>query len=187
MSKVIGKVEKYDGRIFKCQEMAIELSDGTIITRNLVEKSSCVVALVRHKSRNTVFLTEEFRVGSLEEELGFVAGIVDEGEIDDEAVVRELEEETGYPVEQVESIHFLGEGLTSSGFTNEKISYYYIEVDGEPKEQKLDHDERIKLIEVQFDDMLSYMNNGTISGNHAQVCTFKYLMNQAHIHLQGDN
>jgi 8-oxo-dGTP pyrophosphatase MutT (NUDIX family) len=180
MTKVIGSKEVYDGRIFKCHELVIETDEETIITRNLVCKSPCVVALVRHRGegRDQIVLTKEFRVGTMKKEYGFVAGMIDEGESPSQAIVRELNEETGYRENNINKITYLGQSETSSGFTDELIHYFYIEVVGEPSEQHFDHDENIELEYVDYNKLLPLINAEVITSSHAQVCTLKYFMHK---------
>jgi ADP-ribose pyrophosphatase len=176
---VIGSKEKYDGKIFKCHELVIEMEDGSVITRNLVSKSPCVVALVRLRGNGDyVVLTREFRVGTMKEEYGFVAGMVDKGEQAKHAAIRELREETGYTENNINKLVYIGQSETSSGFTDEIIWYYYIEVVGDPVEQELDQDEKIDLEYIDYRDLLTWIKEGKITSSHAQVCVLKYFMHK---------
>jgi 8-oxo-dGTP pyrophosphatase MutT (NUDIX family) len=88
--------------------------------------------------------------------------------------VREVIEETGLIPYKVE---YLGESYTSSGFTNEHIHHFYVEVNSKNKrEQELDHDEQITLVHIPFNDVLRYINDSKLVGSHAHACLLKYLL-----------
>lgn len=157
--------------VTKCLEI-----DGKNITRDVIIKRPCVVALVKDTSGFTPFaiLVNEFRVGTMKKENGFPAGIVDEGEEPIQAIVREVIEETGLIPYHVE---YLGDTYTSSGFTNEHIHHFYVEVNSKNKrEQELDHDEQITLVHIPFDDVAKYIADGRLNGNHAHATYLKYLL-----------
>lgn len=159
----------YDGRIFTVQKQYLTV-DGKAIERDVVLKNNAVVCLVKHRTEEFIILTKEFRVGTFQDEIGFVAGIVDEGEAPIEAAIRETVEETGYtPVK----IDYLGFANSSAGFTNERIHHFYVEVDGVSKGQKLDTDENIKLINATIEDVFEMLQDGSISGSHAHVNILK--------------
>jgi ADP-ribose pyrophosphatase len=163
---------KFKGVVFNVVSRKIEIG-GQVIQREVVEKRPCVVVLVKHRTKNTVIIAEEFRAGSMSIEWGFPAGIIDEGEIPKESAMREIKEETGYvPL----FIEYLGSTYSSAGFTNEFIHYFYAEVDGEPGAQDLDGDESVKRIEIPFDKLPEAFTDGRINGNHAHTCYLKYLL-----------
>jgi 8-oxo-dGTP pyrophosphatase MutT (NUDIX family) len=58
-----------------------------------------------------------------------VAGLVDTGISPEEAILKEIREETGYIGERA---HFLLTGPKSAGITNEMTLDYYVAVTGNP-------------------------------------------------------
>lgn len=172
------------GVVYSDTTFEVTLSDGKKIMRDMITKSPCVVALVKDTSTSnpTAILVNEFRIGSMKNENGFPAGIIDHKETPIQAVVREVIEETGMIPYKVD---YLGESFTSSGFTNEKIHYFYVEVNNkEMRKQELDHDEQITLVHIPFNDIWRYINDGELTGSHAHACLLKYLMKEHGIWLK---
>ena len=157
--KVVEQEHQYDGVVFDVIKLTLEHDDGTRFKRNLVSKSECVVVLTYHKDKEKFLLTKEFRVGSMSESFGFVAGMIDKGETPESAAERELQEETGYGIPSRGSkLMYLGNCFSSSGFTDERVHYYYAEVSGSPFPQQLDHDEKIELVEVTKNGLLNFVH-----------------------------
>jgi 8-oxo-dGTP pyrophosphatase MutT (NUDIX family) len=176
MTRVIATEMNREGAIYTDETRTIILDDNSKIVRDVIIKRPCVVALVKDVSTSTPFavLVNEFRVGTMKNENGFPAGIVDEGEEPIQAIVREVIEETGMIPVKVE---YLGDSYTSSGFTNEHIHHFYVEVDGKnQKEQELDHDEQITLVHIPFNDVFGYIESGKLVGSHAHACLLKYIL-----------
>lgn len=185
--KVVGEVlstkRLFNGIVFNVDEFKIGLTHHTKsgcagqvmeVTRQLVTKRPCVVALVKHRGNDKFLLVKEFRIGAMCEEFGLVAGIVDAGETTWDAVIRELREEVGYKPKLVQQI---GESFSSSGFTNEHITYFYIEVEEEGRvEQSLDSDEIIIVRDVKFNELTNMIKWGEIKGNHAKACVLHFML-----------
>jgi len=152
------------------------VTEKCIITRQVVSKRPCVVALVKHIETNEFFILKEFRVGAMKEEWGFVAGIIDEGETAWGAIIREVQEEIGYKPKLVEQI---GESFSSSGFTDEHITYFYIEVSDTMKaDKRTDNDEFISEMLVGLDNIKKMIASGAIKNNHAKACYLHYLLSK---------
>lgn len=173
MSKILSSEIVFEGKVFKVERRTIELEDGKTIMREVVVKNPVVVCIVNHLSQDSIILTKEYRVGSDEIEYGLVAGIIDEGEQPIDAVKREVLEETGY---EAMGIDFLGDAYSSSGFTNEHVYYFYVEVNGEPKEQNLDSDESIDLFYAPVEGFENMFHNDMIKGNHAHTALLKSIL-----------
>lgn len=179
--EVLEQKKLFKGIVFDVDELKIELTESTFgqikgqttITRQLVTKNPVVVAMVKNIETDRFILTKEFRVGAMRDEYGFVAGIIDEGETPWDAVIRELKEETGYKPTMVKQI---GESYSSSGFTNEHVSLFYIEVSNSGRgHQKLDKDEIIHVEEMSFSKIIELVKDGQISSNHAKACILHHV------------
>jgi ADP-ribose pyrophosphatase len=109
------------------------------------EKPDGVIIVAHHVRRAKIVVTREYRVVLGNDEYGFPAGLVDEGETVADAARRELKEETG-----LEVVRFLREGppvYSSAGMTDESVAMVYVECDGEPSAEANQDSE---LIEVLF-------------------------------------
>ena len=77
-----------------------------------------VVIIIHDNKREKVLLNREYRMAMGEWVYNFPAGMIDEGETVDEAAKRELLEETGLCLEQIEEIW--EESYSAVGYSNEK-------------------------------------------------------------------
>jgi ADP-ribose pyrophosphatase len=89
-----------------------------------------VVIVPFHTSENKLVITREYRVPLADYEVGFPAGLVDDGESVEQAVRRELKEETGLNLTRVISTSPLI--YSSAGMTDESVAMVYIECNGRP-------------------------------------------------------
>ncbi|MNW28221.1 ADP-ribose pyrophosphatase [compost metagenome] len=164
------------GHIYQDRTVTLQFDNaqtsGDVLIRDVITKAPCIIALVKNVTRNTIVLCKEFRVGSMREEYGFPAGMIDPGELPIQAAIREVFEETGYIAKRITS---LGEPVyTSSGFTDEHSYLYYVEVEGDPTGQDLDQDESIEVVEVSTEDMRAMLDKGEICSAQALACLFRY-------------
>ncbi|MEK5036263.1 NUDIX hydrolase [Paenibacillus sp. FSL R7-0302] len=167
--KFLSQDHKYRSPIFEVIQQTLTVN-GNKIVRDVVMKSPCVVCIVHNIDFDTVVLTKEFRIGTFDEELGLIAGMIDKNEQPIQAAIRETIEETGY---QPVAIEFLGNSNSSTGFTNERIHHFYVQVSGDRKEQDLDSDEYIAIEEKPFKKLPYLIDSGWIQGNHAHAAVLK--------------
>jgi nudix-type nucleoside diphosphatase (YffH/AdpP family) len=122
----------YDG-VFKLDEITVSHSqfDGTMSAdRNalIFERGDSVGALLMHRDRPEVILVEQFRAPTWarSDKIGWmieaVAGVIEEGETAEQAIAREVFEETGYRVTSFEPIATY---FASPGASSERVSLYY--------------------------------------------------------------
>ena len=98
-----------------------------------------VWVVVENISRETFVLVEQFRPLVDARVIELVAGLVDSGLTPEEAIIKEIREETGY---HTEAVHFLLSGPKSAGLTNETTYDYYATVSGNAWPQELETSER---------------------------------------------
>ena len=92
-------------------------------------KPDAVVIVAFHLRQGKLVVNRERRVALGGDEYGFPAGLVDEGETVEDAVRRELKEETGLAVTQILKV---GPPVYSSaGMTDESVSMVFVECDGD--------------------------------------------------------
>jgi len=84
------------------------------------------------KKRCKLVLIKEFRIPIRDFEIGFPAGLIDEGETPAETATRELYEETGLNVTKV--IRASKPIYSSAGMTDESVVMVFVECEGEIKE-----------------------------------------------------
>ena len=94
-------------------------------TTEMYDHGNAVAVLLYNESKKTILLTEQFRLptyingnktGML---LEACAGIIDEGETPEETIKREIKEELGYVIENVEKVY---EAYSSPGCLTELLT-----------------------------------------------------------------
>ncbi len=148
----------------------IEKKDGTKEeqTREVYHTADGVTVLLYNKEKKTVVLTRQFRIATYLNNnpngllIETCAGIK-EDENDCEAVVREIEEETGFRVEKAKKIFEL---YSTPGCNTEKIYYFIAEY---ADHQKIaegggleDEQEDIDVLEMPFKEAYLKMEKGEI-------------------------
>ena len=104
-----------------------------------------VMIVALHTSKNKIVVTREYRVPLADYEYGFPAGLIDEGESVEQAVRRELKEETGLNLTRV--IRVSPPLYSSAGMTDESVAMVYIECNGRPSTAA---NTATEIIEVDF-------------------------------------
>lgn len=116
------------------------------------------VVIVAMTQDNKLVVTKEYRVPVQNYEIGFPAGLIDEDESPEDAVRRELEEETGLIVDEV--LHISPAVLSSAGLTDEAVHLAYVKVSGEPNKDKLEASEDIETMLLSGMDVGELLTNG---------------------------
>lgn len=119
----LSQQEIFSGRVFDVRVDAVRLSDGSTARRELVSHPGgvCVAALT---DDGCVLTVRQFRYGAQEVLLELPAGKLEPGENPDEAVRRELSEETGVTADVWYS---LGEMYPTPAYCGEVIHMYAAE------------------------------------------------------------
>ena len=97
-------------------------------SEDLGVKVAGVAIVARHKSQDKLLLLKEFRMAINKTIVNVVSGMIDEGETIEEAVKRELYEETGLTDITIKRI--LKPSYSSVGMSDEKVILVYADVDG---------------------------------------------------------
>ena len=156
--KTLSSELKFTGRIIRVVHDRIELPDGNLSMRELVEHPGgvCVAAVNEH---GEFLIVEQFRYAFKTEILEFPAGKLEPGEDPLEAAKRELIEETGYEADAMLS---LGEVWPSVGYLTERIHLYYAPITHFVG-QKLDPQEFLNVKTYSYDQLVSMVNHNLIN------------------------
>ena len=100
---------------------------------------------------NKLVVTKEFRVPIQNYEIGFPAGLIDQDETPEDAVRRELKEETGLVVDEI--MHISPEVISSAGLSNEAVHLAYVRVSGTPNIDMLEESEDIETYLLSKDEV----------------------------------
>jgi ADP-ribose pyrophosphatase len=120
--KTLSSRSVFDGRAVKLRVDTVETADGRETTREIVEHIDCVVIAAVDENDN-VLLVRQYREAIEKELLEMPAGGIDSGEDPETAVLREMQEETGYLPGKVER---LGGFYSAPGYCTEYLFLYLV-------------------------------------------------------------
>jgi ADP-ribose pyrophosphatase len=128
------KLDKHQvlfSKYFRLEEYSLshELFEGgysNIFTREIFERGSVVALLPYDPERRKVVLIEQFRAGAIGDEqtpwlFECVAGVIEEGESEDQVAIRESREEADCDIQQ---LHQISRYYVSPGGTTELCTLY---------------------------------------------------------------
>lgn len=148
-----------------------EKRDGTTeeVSREVYLTANGVAVLLFNREKSTVVLTKQFRMPTYLNKnssgmmLEVCAGIVEENEDPQEAVIREIEEETGYRIKEVKKIF---EMYMTPGSVAEMLYYFTAEYLSNQKINEggglEDENEDIEVIELSFEAAYNKIKSGEI-------------------------
>jgi nudix-type nucleoside diphosphatase (YffH/AdpP family) len=163
---------------FKIEEarLRFERYDGTMsepVRRLNFERGDSVAALLIDPWTRMVYLTEQFKYPAYEKAGGWlidvVAGMLDAGETPEQAVRREIVEESGFAAEALEPIATF---FVSPGGSSERIHLYCATVRGGPPRSGgglASEHEDIKVIAWSFDEFLERFRAGELADAKALI------------------
>lgn len=141
--KVVSSKTVFEGRAVRLRVDTVQLPDGRQTTREVVEHSPCV-AIIAVDDKDNVLLVEQFRQSIGKKLLEIPAGGIEPGESPEEAVCREMQEETGFLPRKVEK---LGGFYSAPGFCTEFL-YLYLASDLTPSQLVAEDTEGIVIKRV---------------------------------------
>lgn len=127
-------------------------------TLEYVDKKQCVIGLVLNHDATKALFVKQYRAGCASPIYECPAGVVDDGELAEDAMIRELREECGIKEQDVDSIKYLNSYYSSVGWTNEMASMFLITLrqDFIHAEQQLDEDESLTYTWFEFNKELPH-------------------------------
>ena len=143
--EITNKKIVYDG-INKVEELTIKNNDKEF-KREVLNFGNGVGAIVKDTVKNKYIFVSQYRAGAEGLMVEIVAGKIDKGEKAEEAIKREIMEETGY---KVDSINHLKDFYTCPSSSNEVISVFYVEVSEQVNDGGGLDDENISIVEVEM-------------------------------------
>ena len=155
--KTVSAQTKYTGHIINVRVDDVILSDNKIHPREVVEHPGGVVIVPFLDDK--IILIKQWRHPVNCELMELPAGKLDKGEDPFEAAKRELEEETGYKTNNLESLGYI---YTTPGFSNEKL-YLYKATDLIPSKTNFDEGEFIEPFIVSIDEAEILIKEGKIT------------------------
>ncbi len=141
--RTISSQQIFDGHAVRLRVDTIVTADGRQSTREIVEHSDCIGVVAIDEDDN-VLLVRQYRKAIEKELLELPAGGIDPGETPEEAVIREMQEETGYKPGKVER---LAGFYSSPGFLTEYL-HLYLATDLTPSRLHAEDTASISLVRV---------------------------------------
>lgn len=142
-------------------------SKSQIHNLEVLVREPTVAILLYDKTQHGILLTEQFRVGPLENRVnpwvyGLPAGIVDQGEDKQQAAIRETLEETGYCCTDIEQI---GEFYLSPGGSNETTTLFFAtaQLKASGLHGEIGENEDIKTHVLPFEEAYQMLKQGNLS------------------------
>ncbi|MGX8698746.1 MAG: NUDIX domain-containing protein [bacterium] len=155
--KKLSEERIFDGFIFRVHRDTVELADGRVSFREIVDHHGGVSILALDE-KGMVPLVRQFRYAYGKEILEIPAGKLEAGEEPLDCALRELSEETGYSAGHIES---LGTLYPTPGYCSEIIHLYFA-TDLRPGKAHLDEGEFLNVEKLPFETLCERCLSGEI-------------------------
>lgn len=119
---------------------------------NIDDKIDAVVMVATHIEENKVVIIRQFRVPLNGYVYELPAGLIDKGEDLETTVRRELKEETGLQLVEIDYQKTKKKTYISSGMTDESVAFVYCSCTGEISKEYLEADEDIEVFLMSKED-----------------------------------
>jgi len=145
----------FDGRAIKVRVDTVRKPGGRQTTREIVEHSP-VIAVIAVDAGDNILLVKQYRRAIDKELLEIPAGGIDEGEDPEAAVVREMQEETGF---RPRKLVRLGGFYAAPGYATEYL-HVYLATDLVPGHLHAEDTDEIELLRVPVKDIPGLIASG---------------------------
>ena len=148
---------EYEGKILNLRVDTVRMPGGRLATREIAEHSNsvCVVPI---DNQGNVLLVRQYRKPAEADLLEVPAGGIEGDEDSTEAVLRELQEETGHTAGKLQ---LLSSFWIAPGWCTEYM-HAYLATDLSPASLAADDDENITVVPVPLKDVVGLMDKGEI-------------------------
>lgn len=162
--KALSATRAYDGRLLKVDEVEVEMPNGHLTTHEVIRHPGAV-AIVALDTTGKVLLVRQYRTALGRVVVEIPAGKIDPGETPEEAVHRELEEETGCKCGEIRRLCSIAVAV---GYSDE-IIHIYMATDIEPGEPDPDEDEFLITEWVEIESLIDSVLDGRIEDSKTVI------------------
>lgn len=161
----------YKGKIYSILLDTIELPNGKTIERERLKypKAACILAIT---DEGNILMEKQYRTLLNKYIYELPAGKVEDGETPKDAVIRELEEETGYKAGKLEHYTDL---YTVASFSNEPI-YIFKATELKKTKQNLEEDEFLDVYEMSPDEIKKLLEENKLVDAKTSAVVARYLL-----------
>ena len=182
---VILEQERMLDTFFKVDKITVSYKrfDGTMSPpspRLVLNRGDAVAALLFDPEQRKVIAVRQFRLPTYGKSTGWlveaIAGMIDADETPEEALIREVSEETGYRIEHPQRICTF---FPSPGGCSERIFLYYAEVSGADKlAAHQEADENIALVEFDLPEFFDKLEAGEFEDSKLNMAGYWLMATQ---------
>jgi len=160
-------------RYFTARKDKCETPEGKIIDEYFVVELPTTVCAVALDEEENVLMVKQYRHPVKKTLLEVPGGFIDEGETPEQAMLRELQEETGYEFSFIKNV---GKIAANPGVLD-NYTYLFLAKGGKKTgEQKLDKNEEIEIEKISVSELKSlFLENKIEQALHA-MCIFYALL-----------
>ena len=160
----------YEGHVLKLRIDTVVTADGRRSTREIIEHGDCI-GVVAVDSENNVLLVNQYRTPLAKNLLEIPAGGIDKGEDAETAVIREMQEETGFQPGKV--VRLCGFYLSPGSST--EYMHLYLATDLTPSRLHAEDTAGIELVPVPLAQIPELIASGRIQDGKSIAGLLYYL------------
>lgn len=127
--------------------------------KDVVQTRDSVAAVVFHLIKQRYIFVKQYRPGSDTSMLEIPAGGIDKHEEAIDAIMREVQEETGYRVFKTNIKPLKVPFYVSPGYSTEKMQLFYVQITGDQRETD---GEVESIVELTLDEVITSYNKGEL-------------------------
>lgn len=150
-----------------------EMPGGKIVPEFYINEYPDWVNALALTKEGKILMVKQYRHGIGEVSIELPGGVVDEGENQRDAMIRELMEETGYTFEKLE---FLAKVSANPSTTNNYTHLYLATGGTKTGDQQLDNLEQLEVLEITIDELKSLVRENRIVQSLHLNCIFYALL-----------